>query len=155
MVDNSNFITPEGLKEFERELEERLEIRKEIAQSIKSAKEQGDLSENAEYSEAKSKQGENERRMNWLKCVIKKAQVVEKQGRNNVELGCLVELAKKGSTASDLSFQIVGTHETNPAKGKISCESPLGKALMGKKKGNEVEFETPNGKEKYKIKEIK
>jgi len=148
-----NFITPDGLKEFEKELQERLEKRKVIAQHIKSAKEQGDLSENAEYSAAKAQQRENEGRINWLSCVIDKANVVEKQGEDKVELGCLVELAREN--ADDMTVRVVGTHETDPTNGKISHQSPLGQAIIGKKKGEDVEVETPNGKEKYKIKDIK
>jgi len=150
----SNFITPEGLKEFEKELEKRLEKKKEIAKAIKSAKEQGDLSENAEYSAAKGQQAENERRVNWLKCVIEKAHVVEKKGKDQVELGCLVELARENED-DQMTVQVVGTHETDPANGKISHYSPLGQAIIGKKKGEKVEVETPNGKEKYEIKDIK
>jgi len=149
----TNFITPDGLKEFEKELKERLEKRRKIAQAIKSAKEQGDLSENAEYSAAKAQQRENESRINWLVCVIDKANVVEKKGQDHVELGCLVDLAREN--ADDMTVQVVGTHETDPANGKISHQSPLGQAIIGKKKGEAVEVETPNGKEKYQIKDIK
>ena len=150
----SNFITPEGLKEFEKELVERMEKRKTIAQAIKSAKEQGDLSENAEYSAAKAQQAENERRVNWLNCVIDKAHVVEKKGQDQVDLGCLVELAREDED-DNMTVHVVGTHETDPANGKISHQSPLGQAIIGKKKGDKVEVETPNGKEKYEIKDIK
>jgi len=149
----TNFITPDGLKEFEKELAERLEKRRTIAQAIKSAKEQGDLSENAEYSAAKAQQRENESRINWLVCVVDKAHVVEKQGEDKVELGCLVELAREN--ADDMTVRVVGTHETDPTNGKISHQSPLGQAIIGKKKGESVEVDTHNGKEKYEIKEIK
>lgn len=149
----SNFITPEGLKEFEKELKERLEKRKVIAQAIKSAKEQGDLSENAEYSAAKAQQRENEGRVNWLSCVIDKAHVVEKKGQDQVDLGCLVELARENEDG--MTIQVVGTHETDPTNGKISHQSPLGQAIFGKKKGEKIEVDTPNGKEKYEIKDIK
>ena len=129
--------------------------RKEIAKSIKIAKEQGDLSENAEYSAAKAQQAENERRINWLRGVIKKAKVVEKIGKKKVDIGCFVELESLNKNAKQIiRFQIVGTHETNPSLGKISCQSPLGRALMGKTPGSEVKFETPVGEEKYKIKRI-
>lgn len=149
----TNFITPEGLKEFEKELKGRLEKRKVIAQAIKSAKEQGDLSENAEYSAAKAQQRENESRINWLVCVIDKAHVVEKKGEDQVDLGCLVELARENE--DNMTVQVVGTHETDPTNGKISHQSPLGQAIIGKKKGEKVEVETPNGKQKYQIKNIK
>lgn len=132
---------------------ERLERRRKIAQAIKSAKEQGDLSENAEYSAAKAQQRENDARINWLNCVIEKAHVVEKQGEDKVELGCLVELAKENE--DNMTVKVVGIHETNPGNGKISHQSPLGQAIIGKKKGERVEVETPSGKEKYEIKDIK
>ncbi len=149
----TNYITQEGLNEFKKELEERLETRKEIARSIKSAKEQGDLSENAEYSAAKGEQAENERRINWLKGIIKKSKVAEKACKEKVEVGCFVELGKEKTGAIN-KFQVVGTHETNPAAGKISYESPIGRALMGKTVGNKIEVETPMGKDEYLIKSI-
>jgi len=152
----SNLITPEGLKNFEAELAERLERRREIAKAIKSAKEQGDLSENAEYSEAKHQLGENEKRINWLRSVIDRASVVKNNGNGCVGVGCLVELKSGDKKAEDkLTVKIVGTHEVNPREGKISHESPLGKAIIGKKKGEKVEVETPSGKEKYEIRDIK
>ncbi len=152
---SKNFVTPEGLKDFENEHQERLVKRREIAMMIKQAKEQGDLSENAEYSAAKASQAENERRLNWLRCVIEKANVVEKKGMENVNLGCLVdlEIENKGKKEA-LRIQLVGTHETDPMAGKISCESPLGKALMGKKMGEKVDIQTPSGECVYQIKKI-
>lgn len=150
----SNLITPEGLKKFEEELAECLEKRREIAKAVKSAKEQGDLSENAEYSEAKRQLGDNEKRINWLRSVIDRASVVENNGNDCVGVGCSVELERENGKEK-VSLEIVGTHEVNPAAGRISHESPLGGAIMGKKKGEKVEVETPNGKEKYEIKNIK
>lgn len=150
----SNLITPEGLKKFEEELAERLERRREIAKAIKSAKEQGDLSENAEYSEAKHQLGDNEKRINWLRSLIDRASVVKNNGNGCVGVGCSVELERTNGREK-ISLEIVGTHEVNPAAGKISHESPLGDAIFGKKKGDKVEVETPNGKEKYEIKDIK
>ncbi len=149
-----NFITPEGLQKFKEELKEKLEKKKQIGRAIKSAKEQGDLSENAEYSAAKAQQGENERRINWLKCVIEKAQVVEKKGLNQVDLGCLVELEKEENKKENFQVRLVGVSEVSPLQGKISHESPLGKAVMGKKVGDIIEFHTPRGKESYIIKKV-
>jgi len=148
-----SFITKNGLQEFEKEMEERIEKRKKIAKSIKIAKDQGDLSENAEYSAAKGQQAENERRINWLKNIIKKSQVVENSTKDKVVVGCFVEL-KKIANNNLVSFQIVGTHETNPILGKISCESPLGKALSGKSVGDQIEVETPQGKDEYILRKI-
>jgi len=150
----SNLITPEGLKKFEAELKERLERRREIAKAIKSAKEQGDLSENAEYSEAKHQLGDNEKRIGWLRNVIDRASVVKNNGNGCVGVGSRVSLERENGKEK-IDLEIVGTHEVSPAAGKISHESPLGLAIVGRKKGEKVEVETPNGKEKYKIKEIK
>ena len=152
---SKNFVTPEGLKEFEKEYQDRLVKRREIAMMIKQAKEQGDLSENAEYSAAKAAQAENERKLNWLRCVIEKANVVEKEGMENVNLGCLVDLeTQNGARKESMKIQIVGTHETDPMAGKISCESPLGKALMGRKIGDKVGVQTPKGECIYEVKKI-
>lgn len=150
----SDLITPEGLKKFEAELADCLEKRREIAKAVKGAKEQGDLSENAEYSEAKRQLGENEKRIGWLRSVIDQAKVVKNSGNNCVGVGCSVELERENGKEK-IKLEIVGTHEVDPAAGKISHESPLGGAIIGKKKGDKVEVETPNGKEKYEIKEIK
>jgi len=149
-----SLITPEGLKKFEAELAECLKKRREIAKAVKSAKEQGDLSENAEYSEAKRQLGENEKRIGWLRSVIDRASVVKNNGNGCVGLGCSVELERE-SGKEKIQLEIVGTHEVNPAAGKISHESPLGGAIIGRKKGEKVEVETPNGKERYEIKDIK
>lgn len=150
----TSLITPEGLEKFKAELKERLERRREIAKAIKSAKEQGDLSENAEYSEAKHQLGENEKRIGWLRSVIDRASVVKNNGNGCVGVGCAVELERENGKEK-INLEIVGTHEVNPAAGKISHESPLGLAIVGKKKGEKVEVDTPNGKDKYEIKEIK
>jgi len=145
------YITPQGLEELKKELGERVGRRSQIAKAIKQAKDQGDLSENAEYSQAKSQQGENERRMRWLKKAIKGARVVQKSNGEAIDIGSTVEIKKGKGT---ITVQIVGTHETNPAKGKISCESPLGKAILGKTKGDKVSVETPSGGEVYLIENV-
>ena len=149
-----NLITLEGLNKFKEELEERLERRKKLGKAIKSAKEHGDLSENADYSAAKAQQGENEKRINWLRRTIEKSQVVAGGKKNKVDVGCVVKLCQSHS-GQDLSVCLVGTSEVNPGEGKISHESPLGKALMGKGKGDKTQVDTPQGKEEYTIKEIK
>lgn len=148
-------ITKEGLKKIEEEIEYRKNaLRQEIAQAIKDAKEQGDLSENAEYTEAKLQQNENETRIAELEMILKDSEVVSpsKKLSGTVQIGSVVKVKFNGS---EVDFYIVGSNEADPAKFKISNESPLGKSFMGKKKDDEVQVETPGGKMKYKILEVK
>jgi transcription elongation factor GreA len=150
----SRLITKEGFKKIQDELEERkTKIRQEIAQAIKEAKEQGDLSENAEYSEAKRQQGENESRIAELEMAIKDSKIVEHDSKNSgIQMGSCVKVKFNGS---EMEFQIVGSNEADPGKFKISNESPMGKAFMEKEKGDKVEVETPAGKMKYSILDVK
>lgn len=140
-------FTSEGLEKLKAELEERkTKIRHEIADSIKEAKEQGDLSENAEYSEAKHHQNENESRIAELEGLIKEAIVAAREsGSSTVSMGSVVTIK---CTDKEMRFEIVGSNEVDPAGGKISSESPIGKALMGKTKGDNVEIDVPVGKMK-------
>jgi transcription elongation factor GreA len=149
------YITQEGLDKLEKELEDRKKkTRREIAESIKEAKEQGDLSENAEYTEAKHQQRENETRIMELENIIRTAKVVEKKGSNGcVRIGSEVDVEIK---SKKMTFNIVGSNEADPLGGKISNESPIGKAFLGKKKGEEFDVVLPNGrKATYKILSIK
>jgi len=148
------FITKEGLKKLKDELEDRkTRLRQEIAQAIKEAKEQGDLSENAEYAEAKSQQNENESRIAELEMVIKNSEVVEKDATaSGVQLGSVVKAKFNGS---EMEFTIVGSNEADPANFKISNESPLGKAFMGRAKGDKVDVNTPKGIITYTILDVK
>jgi transcription elongation factor GreA len=143
-------LTEEGYQKLVDELEERRStIRHEIAAAIKEAKEQGDLSENAEYSEAKHRQNENESRVLELEAIIKAATVVERTAQSQtVEIGSKVSIKCKGK---DMSFEIVGSNEVDPAAGKISSESPIGKALMGKAKGDMADIDVPAGKMKCEV----
>jgi transcription elongation factor GreA len=147
-------VTKEGLKKLQDELEERkTRIRQEIAQAIKEAKEQGDLSENAEYSEAKRQQNENESRIAELEMQIKESVVAQHDGSSStVQVGSNVR-AKVGSM--EMAFSIVGSNEADPSKGRISNESPIGKALLGRSKGDKVQVEAPSGKVEYQILEVK
>jgi transcription elongation factor GreA len=146
-------VTKEGLKKLHDELEERkTKIRQEIAQAIKEAKEQGDLSENAEYSEAKRQQNENESRIAELEMQIKESVVAEHNGKDaGVQVGSTVRV-KTGSM--EMTFVIVGSNEADPSKGRISNESPIGKAFLGKDKGDTVQVETPSGKVEYGIVDV-
>ena len=148
------FITKDGLRKLNEELEDRkTRLRQEIAQAIKEAKEQGDLSENAEYAEAKSQQNENESRIGELEMVVKNSQVVEKDETvKGAQMGSKVKVKFNGN---EMEFTIVGSNEADPANFKISNESPLGKAFMGHNGGDTVEVSTPKGVISYKITEVK
>lgn len=149
----TRFITEEGLKKLKDELESRkIQKRQEISNAIKDAKEQGDLSENAEYAEAKHQQNENEARIAELEMIIKEFQVVSHTQSNSVQIGSKVKVKFNGT---EMEFQIVGSKEANPTVMKISNESPMGRAFLEKMKGDEVNVETPKGKVKYKILDVK
>ncbi len=145
------YLTKEGYEKLLKELDDcKLNKRKEIAQAIKEAKEQGDLSENAEYSEAKRRQRENESRIMKLENIIRTAEVVSGDvSTNTVQIGCVIDVEAKNVKST---FHIVGANEADPANGYISNESPLGNQLLNKKKGDKVEVQLPNGKVvEYKI----
>ncbi|MCX6763858.1 MAG: transcription elongation factor GreA [Candidatus Moranbacteria bacterium] len=150
----TKFVTQDGLKKIKDELDYRKNsLRQQIASAIKEAKEQGDLSENAEYSEAKSQQSENEVRISELEFLLKESKVVDfDKASSVVQMGSKVRVKFNGD---EMEFQIVGSNEADPAHFKISNESPIGKGFLGKKAGEEVEIETPAGQTKYKILEVK
>jgi transcription elongation factor GreA len=148
------FITKDGLKKLNDEVEDRkMRLRQEIAQAIKEAKEQGDLSENAEYAEAKSQQNENESRIGELEMIIKNSQVVERDSsQKGAQMSSVVNVEFNGNK---MEFTIVGSNEADPANFKISNESPLGKAFMGRDAGDVVDVTTPRGVITYKILGVK
>lgn len=150
----AKFITQEGFKKIKDELEHRkTTVRQGIANAIKEAKEQGDLSENAEYSEAKRQQAENEARISELEFMLKESTVVAYSKSNgSVQMGSRVRVKFNGD---ELDFQIVGSNEANPSEFKISNESPMGKAFMSHVKGDKVDVDTPGGKIKYTILDVK
>ncbi len=148
--DMPKILTKDGYKKIEDELEMRkIAMRQEIASAIKEAKEQGDLSENAEYSEAKRRQNENESRIMELEATLKDSIVAMPKSRvSGVQMGSTITVKVSGK---ERVFVIVGSNEVDPAKGLISNESPLGRAFMGHDKGETVEVEVPAGKLKYEI----
>jgi len=150
----TKLLTPEGRKKMEEELEMRkTEMRKKIAVIIKEAKEQGDLSENAEYTEAKRQQADNERRIMELENQIRTSQVASFiKGSTAIQMGSKVKVKFNGD---EQVFDIVGSNEADPLGGKISNESPLGKVLMGKNVGEKVTAATPSGEKEYEILEVK
>ncbi len=151
-----NILTEEGLKALEEELQDlKVNRRKEVAQKIKEAREQGDLSENAEYDAAKEEQRDIELRIEEIDKILKNAELVVDDDIDSsvINIGCTVKI-KDLEFNEDLEYKIVGSTEANSLKGKISNESPVGKALIGAKKGQTVEVEAPSGVLKYKILEI-
>lgn len=155
----AKYLTPEGLEKLKKELDYLKNVkRKEIARRLKRTSSLGDLTENAAYQEAKEAQAFLEGRILELEKVIKEAKVVKKNGSDWVQIGSTVLLSsdnnKKPTVHTQEKFKIVGTAEADPINGKISVESPLGRALLDKPEGAVVTVETPNGKVKYKIIEI-
>ena len=158
MEAKKNLLTREGLKKYEDELHElKVNRRREVAQKIKEAREQGDLSENAEYDAAKDEQRDIEARIEELEAILKNVEVVDTEEDANdlgkVSFGLTV-LVKDNEFGDEMKFKIVGATEANSLKGKISNESPLGKALIGAKKGDIVKVEAPAGEIEYTILDI-
>ncbi|MFH1712061.1 MAG: transcription elongation factor GreA [Patescibacteria group bacterium] len=149
------YVSEEGLKALQDELDYRKNTsRMEIAEKISVAKEQGDLSENFEYQDAKDQQAENETRIGELEGMLARAVVVEKkEGGTSISIGTTFEV--ETLQGDKKTFEIVGPTETDPIAGKISNESPLGKAFLGKTAGDSAEIETPSGMMQYKILSIK
>ena len=148
-------LTIEGLKELEAELEELKTVgRKEAAEKIKVARSFGDLSENSEYDEAMSDQAKLEARISEIEHIIKTAKVLDvaSLGTENVHIGSTVKIVDKKK--KEFTYTIVGFAQADPAVGKISDESPVGKALIGHKVGDKVIVEAPAGAMQFKIVEI-
>lgn len=145
-------LTTEGIAELEAELKSLIARRADVADAIKTAREQGDLSENAEYQSARTEQERLEARVSEIEHILANSDVIKKpKGDSKVQLGSTVKL--KGSNGKDQTFQVVGTVEADPLNGKISDESPIGKALLGKSVGDKVEVST-NSDIEYKISKI-
>ncbi len=154
--DEKVLITEEGLQERIEELEYlKTTGRKEIAEKIKIARDFGDLSENAEYDEAKLEQGQMEDRIVVLENIIKNAEIISDDGKqDSVRIGSIVTLLDKEFN-EEIEYKIVGSEEADPIKGFISNISPVGKAVLGSKKGETVVADTPGGKAEFQILEIK
>ena len=155
-MDKKNLLTYEGLQKLESELHNlKVVKRKEVAQKIKEAREQGDLSENAEYDAAKDEQRDIEARIDEIEKILKNAEVVveEEVDLDKISVGCRVKILDM-EYDEELDYKIVGSTEANSLKGKISNESPVGKALLGAKVGEVVTVETQAGDLNYKVLEI-
>ena len=153
MADKKNILTYAGLTKLENELQDlKVNMRPEVAQKIKEAREQGDLSENAEYDAAKDEQRDIEARIEEIEKILKNAEVVDEDDvdTKTISVGCMVKVLDKEDD-EELEFKIVGSTEASSLNGMISNESPLGKELIGKKVGNVVSVETQDGVIKYKV----
>ena len=144
-------ITKEGRKELETELEGLKASRGAIAERIADARSLGDLSENADYDAAREEQGQAETRIAEIEDILLNAQIIAPKKGSSIAVGSKVELK---TNAKKVSYQLVGPVEADPTSGKISNESPIGLALLGKKAGDSVEIETPKGKSKYVVEKI-
>ena len=156
MADKKHILTYTGLKQYEDELQDlKVNNRQEIAQKIKEAREQGDLSENAEYDAAKDEQRDIEARIEQLEKLLKNAEVVveEEIDLEKINIGCRVKVLDM-EFDEEMEFKIVGSTEANSLQNKISNESPVGHALLGKKAGDIVDVETQAGVIQYKVLEI-
>jgi transcription elongation factor GreA len=155
-MEKKNILTYEGLKKLEDELQDlKVVRRKEVAQKIKEAREQGDLSENAEYDAAKDEQRDIEARIEELEKILKNAEVVDEEevDLDKINIGCRVRILDIEYN-EELEYKIVGSTEANSLAGKISNESPVGRAIIGSMVGDIVTVETPAGDLQYKILEI-
>ena len=155
-MEKKNLMTYAGLKKLEDELHDlKVVRRKEVAEKIKEAREQGDLSENAEYDAAKDEQRDIEARIEELEAILKNAEVVveDEADTERINLGCKV-LVYDEEFDEEVEFKIVGSTEANSLQGKISNESPLGKALIGAKVGDMVSVEAPASMMEYKVLKI-
>jgi transcription elongation factor GreA len=153
MEEKKNLLTYAGLKKLEEEVQElKVVKRKEVAEKIKEAREQGDLSENAEYDAAKDEQRDIETRIEEIEKILKNAEVIveDEVDLKKINVGCKVKVLDMDYD-EEIEFQIVGSTEANSREGKISNESPVGKALIGAKKRQTVQVELPTGTSKYKI----
>lgn len=153
MVEEKVYLTQEGLKKLHSELDQLVNSRrKEVAEKLQKARELGDITENAAYDAARDEQAFIEGRIEELEDVLKRVEVVEEEKAGVVSVGSRVRVHLDGN---EREFQIVGALEANPADGKISHESPLGQALLGKKVGDKVAVEAPAGKLTYHVLGIK
>ncbi|MBI2054889.1 MAG: transcription elongation factor GreA [Candidatus Sungbacteria bacterium] len=150
----SQYISSEGLEKLKNELQElKTTVRKDIAERIESAKQLGDLSENAEYQEAKDAQSQNEARIAELEDILREVVIISENHRTDiVDIGSTVLVA---TPEGEMTYTIVGSEEADPKAGKISNESPLGRAFLGKKRGEEAEVRAPAGVQVYTIRDIR
>jgi len=149
------YLTQEKYNDLQTELQDLKTVkRKEVAEHLEYARSLGDLSENAEYHEAREVQAQTESRIQQIESILKNAEIVKHTSGDIVEVGSKVTVKKEGDS-KETEFTLVGSEEADIAVGKISHHSPLGSALFGKTKGQSFEFESPKGTLKYKIVSVK
>ena len=151
------FLTPEGKKQLEDRLQELKNVKRlEIKEKIGIARDYGDLSENAEYDAAKEEQAVIEAEILEIESKLRNCEIINEKGisANKITVGCHVKLYDE-TFDEEIEYQIIGSTESNPLKGLISNESPVGRALLGKKKGETVQITTPSGSSVYRILSIK
>lgn len=149
------YLSKEKYEELVKELDYLKKVkRKEVAESLEYSKSLGDLSENAEYQEARELQGNTEDRISKLEQILKSAEIITSYHGANIRIGSTVTIQKKGETGNKI-YKIVGSEEADMSAGKLSNKSPIGEALMGKVKGDTFSFTTPSGVMTYKIIEVK
>ncbi len=155
MASKPTFVTEEGLQKIKDELDHlKVVKRKEVAEALKQAKPFGDLSENSEYDEAKNEQAEVERHIAELEEILENYEIIKDTGKKNkISVGSSVKVFDV-EFEEELVYTIVGSTESDPLENKISDESPIGKALLGAKPGDEVQADTPGGALKMKVLEI-
>ena len=153
MTEEKQYLTKEKYQEFKKELEVlRVERRKEVAENLEYAKKLGDLSENAEYQQAREEQAALEDRISHLEQVIKMAAIVDDRHSDTVGIGSTVKVQREGAgSGAEQIYKIVGSEEADMIHGKVSNLSPLGAALIGKRKGESFGVATPKGKATYKL----
>jgi len=155
MPKDKEYLTEAKFNEFKAELGElKTKKRKEIAEALEFAKSLGDLSENAEYHDARDMQARVEDRINHLETLLKTASIVAAHNTDFVNVGATITLSREGSK-ENIIYTIVGAEESDVSLGKISMRSPLGLAVMGKKKNDAFAFKTPGGTVNYKVIDIK
>ncbi|HZS42939.1 MAG TPA: transcription elongation factor GreA [Candidatus Paceibacterota bacterium] len=153
-MDQKEYLTKEKYDELSQELDHLKKVRrKEVADNLEFAKSLGDLSENAEYHEARIMQAEIEERISKLENILKSAEIVSPHHSTIVDVGSTVIVQKEGEKAKH-TYKLVGSEEADTATGKISFRSPLGQAMSGKKKGDSFSFNTPKGQVSYKVIDI-
>lgn len=153
-MDDINYITEEKKQSLQEEIKHLKTIkRKDILEALNAAKALGDLSENAEYHQAREDQGKTEDRINQIEYLLQSSVVVKKHQSSKVEIGTTVVVKKEGAK-ENVVYSIVGAEEADMSLNKISNKSPLGEALFGKKKGDLVSIKTPKGLVKYTLVDI-
>jgi transcription elongation factor GreA len=154
-MDKDIYISKDGFKKLQKEVKELTTTKKrEVAARIKTAKEFGDLSENSEYDDAKNEQAFIEGRISEIEYILKNAKIIEEVACKTTDKVCVGHTVIVDLKGGETKFKIVGSYEADPEMGFISNESPIGQALLGKGKGEEVTIKVPAGEMKYKIKKI-